>query len=356
MSKNFNWRTDEEFDWDEEEIKAPAPRKPVAWQRPALFLGALLILAGAAYLVTRRVGEQVDAAASDIAVDVLSSYDLLLRAAGSGDRELFVTVLSGRDPGWTEAQKMLLDAGQVFGRDTFALRLDREGLLDNRPVAENVILSSDFTAAEVTFRVPYDAQVGNGLTVPMILEQTQIYRRGNDQRWLLSPPLDEFWGTWELIAGQRLRVRYPTRDEALATRLAADLDSRLGAMCGLPGVICPVDLRVELRLGEQPGTLLTGLDKETQLAGGPSFNLAAPSLVGTPVDEAGYQALLRGYANHVVSALLTRYSGYECCDHPLFYQALLDFQLSQLAVQPWPLSAAGLQHAAEHGAAGVAHV
>ena len=339
MANNFNWRTDEEFDWDEEEITAaPRQRAPLAWQRPARILAVLLLVGAAVFLVTRRAREQVDETTAEVNEDVLSSFDLLLRATEKADRELFLTLLSGRDAGWTEAQKMLLDSGLIFGRQTFNLQLDRAGLDENRPVAENITLSSDFTAAEVTFRAPYAAEVGNGLSVPIVLEQTQVYRRGNDQRWLLSPPLEDFWGAWATIAGQRLRVRYPLRDEALATRLAADLDSRLGAMCRLPGVVCPVDLRVELRLGEEPGTLLTGLDKETQIAGGPSFNLPAPTLVGIPVDEAGYQALLRGYAGHIVSALLTGYSGYECCDHPLFYQALLDFQLNQLAIQAWPLA------------------
>ena len=68
--------------------------------------------------------------------------------------------------------------------------------------------------------------------------------------------------------------------------------------------------------------------------------MPAPTLVGLPLDDAGYQALFRGYASQLVTALISRFVDYDCCRQLPFYQALVDYQLNQLSLKPWPVTAA----------------
>jgi hypothetical protein len=180
-----------------------------------------------------------------------------------------------------------------------------------------------------------------------VLRQTTIYRRG-DARWLLSPPLDEFWGEWITSQGDYLNLIYPARDEAIAERLAADLDNEIGRLCEtLTDINCSADLRLTMRLDTDPATLAVMSRRLGALRRARErediLELPTPTLVGIPIEghsprgEAAYEALRDGYAPHLLGAVVAQAIGWQCCDDALLFSILLDYQLSELGHAEWPV-------------------
>lgn len=347
MSNNFEWQTEEEVVWEDlppvEEESTAGQQRP--WRLIILILAALVV-AGA--VVWREVDQQVDQAATMAEANVLSSHRLVRQAALRQDADLFFSLLSGRIPMWTDAQQALLQRGLFLDRTPFGLQLladpeepasDDMGDLSTQDLGVvNVDISPDLNSAEVLFEQQY-ALVGEGtVTKTVTLQQTAVYRRGS-QRWLLSPPESDFWGQWRTLEEPRLTLAYPTRDEAIAERLAPDLARGLDEACQtLEDLVCPADLHLQVRLEDDPASLAQTADPTELLSNGLRLQLPAPTLVGLPTDEAGYEALLDGYTAQLVSAVVTELVGWDCCRHVLFYQALLDYQLHQLGLRPWPVT------------------
>jgi hypothetical protein len=340
---NFDWQTDEEDRWEEPEAAAePAAEERSRFlSRRWLATGIVLLLAvGIGSLLYWQLKVRVDQGAKRVEEDVLATFTLVRSIAKDGDRELFVSVLSGRDPGWTSIQKDLMDAGALFDRSAFGFQSDGA-----EPAIVSVELSPDLMEAAVTSEEGYTIDVGNGVTESVRLQQTTVFRLGG-QRWLLAPPENDFWGDWAVYEGTWLRLTYPERDAAIGERLGFDLDEKLGQMCSaLPGLLCP-PVPFHVHLDRSPAGFLALVNRPAFWAEG-RIILPAPALVGLPLDEAGYQALYRGYAALVVSAAVTHLVEWPCCQHALFYEALLDKQLNQLGLRPWPLTAAGYETADE---------
>ena len=330
MPTKLDWQTEDETAWEEEpavaDTAAPQPR----W---LLLMGAVvvLLLGSFGWMLYRQANQRVAAAMQAAETEVLSSHRLVRQAMAQGDLELFRVLLSARDRSWARAQEDLLAAGFLFAPTPFGFQTQAAGFSDPA-----VTLSPDLSAAEVRFAQPYTAE---GSETTVTLQHTAVYRRGA-QRWLLSPPGPDFWGEQMDQAGDRLTLVYPQRDEALARRLFIDLEARLVEMCRLLADLnCPPDLHVTVRLEyETPTVLALPAEPIRPLVFGNNLRLGlpAPTLVGLPQDESTYQALFRGYARHVVTAVITQLVGYDCCRHGLVYQALLDRQLSQLRLRPWP--------------------
>ena len=330
MPTKLDWQTEDETVWEEEPAVAATAAPRSRW--PLLVVAVVvLLLGGFAWTFYRQANQRVAAAMQAAETDVLSSHRLVRQAIARGDLELFRVLLSARDRAWARAQEDLLAAGYLFaptplGFQTRAAELDEPA----------VTLSPDLSAAEVLFAQPYAAE---GSETTVTLQHTAVYRRGA-QRWLLSPPDSAFWGEQMYQTGNRLTLVYPQRDETLARRLFTDLEARLVEMCrALADLNCPPDLHVTVRLEyETPTVLALPAEPIRPLVFGSNLRLGLPAatLVGLPLDEVGYQALFRGYAQYIVTAVITQLVGYDCCRHGLVYQALLDKQLSQLRLRPWP--------------------
>lgn len=338
---NFDWQTDEEDRWEEPEVTAESDvtERPYARSRHWLATGLVLLVAvGIGSLLYWQLKVRVDQGAKRVEEDVLATFTLVHSIAQGQDRELFVSVLSGRDPNWTSLQKELMDAGALFDRSAFGFQSDGA-----EPTIVSVELSPDLMEATVTSEEGYTIDVGNRVTESVRLQQTTVFRLGG-QRWLLAPPENDFWGDWAVYEGARLRLTYPERDAEIGERLALDLDEKLGQMCSaLPGLFCP-PVPFHVHLDRSPAGFLALVDRPAFWAEG-QIVLPAPTLVGLPLDEAGYQALYRGYAAVIVSAAITHLVEWQCCHHALFYEALLDKQLNQLGLRPWPLTAGGYETA-----------
>ncbi len=337
---NFNWQTEDDVLWDDE---TAAEETAVSRRRPwftFIIIVAAVITAGV--VIYRQVNERIETATGSVKSDILASQNLIQQAGRQVDVELFQTLLSGRDPAWADLQGELVAQGWLFERAALGLRwqppqapltlADLTG--DRAPVV--IDLNPELSAAELHFNQVYEIEIGNGLTKTVTLRQTAVYRRGT-QRWLYSPPKDAFWGAYTTNAGSVLTLAYPERDAAVAARLAVDLDAKLNEMCRtVIDIICPDDLRIHLRFDNNSESLMDAAAPLFVSSSGLQIKLPAPTLVGLPLDEAGYQALFRGYAAQVVTAVITNLAAYQCCDHVAFYQALLDYQLDRLGLRPFP--------------------
>lgn len=357
MSANFDWQTDEDQrrpqgGWDdpiEEPPPTRGPRRRTPW-RLLVVTGALLVAVAA--LVWWRVDQRIDATMEAVRTDVIASHNVVQRAAADGDEEIFRSFLSGRDPAWTAAQVHVFEHALFADRSPFGLRPAEESLpaviappgeeAAAGEQAASIELSPDLNEAIVTIDQPF--QTEDGATV--VLQQTSVYRRG-DRRWLLAPPLDEYWGDWQTSEGERLSLIYPQRDEALGQRLAADLDSEIERMCAtLDGIDCSADLYLTVRLDVDPealaalarplGALRRARENEDIL------ELPAPTLVGLPAgtdaeQETAYAALRDGYARHILSAAIAQATSWRCCDAELLFQMLLEYQFGELGLMRWPV-------------------
>ncbi len=339
----FDWRTDGEDTWDEQADygNAPAPKRSRrSW---LLLIPALLGLAVSVNVISRRVDERVEAATANVTADVLSTMNLVRTAVLSDDGEIFHSMLSGRDKSWTEAQQTMFDQGILLDRTFLGLSAVQDAaslaqLKAGDPTISSIEVSPELAEAIVTTLMPYQVIDARGESSQIELGQVSVLRRGG-QRWLVSPPLGEFWGPRLRTTGNRITLDYPDREKGTAERLARDLDDKLDEMCReLPELGCDDDFRVLLRLTTSPESLISAADLRSRFEQSASLTLPAVTLIGVPVDEAGYQALLRAYSARVVAAAISSLVNWECCIRGLFFAALTDYELSLLDIQPWPVT------------------
>jgi len=344
MSEKFDWQAEDDVVWEElpaEEEVQQTSRKRRRW--PILLL-IVLLLAGATVVILRQVNRRVETNNEAMRADILSSRNLLQIAQAEQDEELFFSILSGRDSDWTAAQQDLFQAGLLQDRTPFGLQsqADLNTVLASENDSLNITFSPDMLQAEMISEQPFTISIGSGLTETVTLQETSVYRLGRE-RWLLAPPEGDFWGSRESLQGAQLRISFPTRDVDLVNRLLPDLERKMDEMCRtLVDIECPTGRPVEIQFSTDPATLAaTALPQAARQTNNTlRVTLPAPTLVGIPVDEAGYQALFRGYASQLVTALISRFVGYTCCQQLPFYQALVNYQLDQLSLKPWPVTAA----------------
>ncbi|HFQ93330.1 MAG TPA: hypothetical protein ENK32_04940 [Anaerolineae bacterium] len=325
---SFEWQTEE----DDQQGKiplTPAPETAVSPRKSRWLLwGALLILIIlAGWRVYRQADARTETAVSQTKSDVLSSHQLIAKAAQEQDRSLLISLLSGRDDSWADAQTALGEQGLLFDRPQFGLawQPDATG-------TPEINLNAQLDAAEISFPVTYALPDGRTIT----LQQTAVYRRG-DQRWLLSPPEDDFWGAEQTTETANVSLTYPERDAETAARLADTLQTTLDKLCQLPDANCPHNWQLPIQLSTDPDSLRQTAGWRALFAAGPELILPAPTLAGQPLDEAGYDTLANGYATLLATAVLANLTGYHCCDQELLFQALLDWQLNELGLKTWPL-------------------
>ncbi len=329
MSK-FDWQTEE--DWEELTLPPEAPKetRPRRWR---WLVGLLMVLGLAAYFIYNQVEQRVEVATNTVEQDILSSLELLERANQEQDIELVNGILSGRDPAWTDIQRDLVRNSLLFDRTPFGFTLV------GGPEVMTTELAPDLLSAELSLHSNYAIAIGNGLTETITLEQLAVFRKGA-RTWLYAPPDEEFWGDMESVSGSFITVRYPTRDEDISRRLANDLERKIGELCAnmaFNEINCQGGARVDLTFANHSAGLVMANDAELWLQAGRELILPAPTLIGLPINEAGYQALYRGYAMVVLQAFVGERTGWQCCERGLLVQALLDRQFATLALKPWPL-------------------
>jgi hypothetical protein len=267
-----------------------------------------------------------------VETDILTSQDLVLRAAQKVDPEVLVSVLSGREAEWTESIITLLDKELLFDRRQFGLSWNKE----IQPSDLDLSVSPELKRAEVRFLLSYSMASQGEEFESIGLQQTAVYRTSND-RWLLSPPTEDFWGDRTVAAGHYVSVEFPDRDAEIGRRLASDLEAILGSACTTTGGLnCPEEYQLSIILSTDPQVMVDMARPTARFEAGSELTLPTPTLMGLPVDETGYRALQRAYVVPAVTRMINDLSDWECCDQALVYGALLDLQLSQLGIQVWP--------------------
>jgi hypothetical protein len=223
----------------------------------------------------------------------------------------------------------VVENGGFVDRSSFGL--SKLANSDPESAIVEVTLAPDLTSAELVTQRPYAIDVGNGVTETVILEQTAVYRLGPN-RWLLAPPEEAFWGETMTSNGRYLTLTYPERDAEIGRRLALDLDRKLIEMCSqLRDILCPLAMRVTVDLTGDPESLILYEPATLDLA------LPTPTILGMPKDEVGYESVMRGYAQRVVTAAIGHLVEYECCEHSPIYYTLLSLEWQQLGlISPIP--------------------
>jgi hypothetical protein len=327
---SFNWDTEENWDEIPTTEKPPTPKKRSLLPYIILLLVVFLI---AGWIMTRQLQERVEEVDADVIGDVTSSWQLVRQAHGSGDVELFVTLLSGRDADWATNQQLMFNEGVLFERDGLGLGWQSE--------ASQVIsatTSPDLIETTLLVAENYTVEIGNGVTETVQLHHHEVYRLGQE-RWLFAPPTDEVDSTLLRWESRYVTVEYPAEDGVLGEKLGQDLDAKIQEVCGrldrATGSFSCDNFQTTVRLVLEPSVLWEDRNRVDGV-----FLMPAFSLIGMPADEKAYQAIFRAHAQPILSRLLTDASGYTCCQQQQLFEALLDRQLAQLGVKPATLTTA----------------
>lgn len=335
MSTDFNWQTEDEK-WGEEPILTDERERPKRrWWPRALI--ALLIVIGLGVLAYRQVRQQLDAAVARTEADVRRTHELVLQAADRNDRDLLTSMVSGRDQAWLNDLLELTEEGLLYNPTPLGFHVQNGGAGQYE-----FELSADLTEAEVETTRQFTVQSLRGVSETVLLKQSAIYRQGQD-RWLYSPPQEPeaYWQGSVTDEGRFLTITYPMRDAEAVEPLFEYLDEKLVQMCTeLEDFRCPDNFRVEVELSTDLQVQIPLLDNRNLFIDQPTLILPTLTLVGLPVDEAGRDAIYRGYAEHVIRAGMIRALEWECCERGIYFRALLDYQLEELGVRPYPMTPA----------------
>lgn len=331
MSQNFDWYSEEDGRWQAE--PPPPPPKPALPRWPFLLgIAAVLIIAGA-LLIYRQAAERAREIEAAVSADVLAAHTFMRNAAADKDSDLFRVGLSGRIPEWAETQTTLMRLGRLWEREPSGLTFLPDEAATDLSAAPEIFIHPDLSAAEVMYTLPY--RVDDEKT---LLRHTAVYRRG-DGRWLYAPPDDDFWGGQVTNRGMHLTLVYRQRDAELIEKLARDLDRIMLRLCtNSPALQCITDGYMQVFFSTEPASLIAMFDLRAVVQSGRQLTLPTPTLFGLPVDETGYQALLRGYATYIALALTADLTDYNCCRGGLLFRALVDWQLYQAGLNTWPMT------------------
>jgi hypothetical protein len=337
---NFEWQQGDEGDWDVPESQ-PTPDTPKSKRRLAILAIMVLASFAAGFVIYRQVNNQLQQTETAVQSDILASHNLVQTAASSQDKELLLSVLSGRMPSWTDAQQEVLSAGVLFDRTPWGLPSASYSPMSltiaDLEADAHLSLSPDLREAELHFPLTYQFATATGISETVVLSQTAVYRQGQ-RNWLLSPPDSEFWGTWQTDAGERLTLIYSERDADLAAELAFDLEGLIQQICEEPDLpACAEDASYTIRLDTHPESLIEGVDSR-YLDDQPYLKMPSPTLLGMPVDDLGYDALVRAYSVPLATAVIADLFDWECCRHAPIFQVLVDYQLDLMGIQPWPVT------------------
>ncbi|MFW6096810.1 MAG: hypothetical protein ACOC9Z_01980 [Chloroflexota bacterium] len=334
---NFDWRTDEEQGWDRPQAVDPRPpadesawrtvrrRARSSWR---IVLGLVFFLAATTTVGVRALALRVQAAEDAVREEVHAAHGLVYDAARNGDEELFVSMLGG-DRSWRQAQESAFLQHTLLGRSTMGL----EWQLDVEPVTE-IKLSPDLQQALVTGTVPYKGYVGGDGLQPVMLQHVWRYENDGTQ-WRLAPHAEDFWRGWVTVDSEHLQTVMPRRDEALVEQLNEDIGAQIGPICDVLGR-CPQPFRLHLRFEQNSETLHTPSTWITAPRDRLTLALPAPSLLGMPVDETAYRALVNGYLRIIVNELLNSFVLRDPASSDPFREALHREIAAELDLAKWP--------------------
>jgi hypothetical protein len=324
MDVEYNWEIEGYL--DRPVASGPVPEQPAGrrWPYVLALLGVLIVAAMLTWYQVNALRIEAEVVAIR---EVERNFDLALTAITEDDEEVFPLVLPGSELNWTTVQRRLFRDSALFARAPF-------GLLQTSAGQEivNTELSPDLAQAVVLSTQTYEIvppmePAGAQPAKPVTLQFTTLLEKEGGQ-WSWQAPNDSFWGARQTIETGRLIIDYPQRDAELIQRLAADLDAEVDHICAqLAMIACPEGPVLTLQMSVDPAVFMP--PPETSFMRGEQEELIvpAPTLMGLSVDEAGYQAVRRGYAAHVAAAMVKNIIGWECSNPITLYLAAQEGRL-----------------------------
>jgi hypothetical protein len=317
----IDWHTDDEVDWeslDQLDESGSVFHAPHLSQKHWLFISfSLVILFSFGGLIYWQLHLRSQETAVQIKTELLTLHQTAWQTAVATDIDLFSLFLNPTDRRWFLTQRVLLRENLYTHRAPMGIWLD-ETAVSNPPLLDpsTVWLSADLQTARVKMILPYLTQNQEGELIPITLVQSAVYQQSNS-RWQQVPAetIASFWGRTIINrGGEKITLIYPDRDKQLGRQLLRDLDQFILQLCSSPRLHCTENLHMRLYLSPENDSMLhlardvSALKIQTYSAvkNQTIYELAlpAPTLVGIPVDEAGYEALLNGYASWAGLALI----------------------------------------------------
>jgi hypothetical protein len=339
----FDWKVDEEAEWDEPQRPSPS-LPPTRRSNRRLWTATAVILILAAALFYTRLDRQVAQTHVDLTEEVTAAFLLLWQADRQGDADLFAQLRHDTSiNAWRTEIDRIFDLGLLFDRATLGFTLT-----GTEPEIVDITFSPDWQTAVLTAQIAYDTAY---VPDPIHLYYPLFYER-IDGRWLLVPPSADYWGDTVRANDQSLTALYPQADEEIAGRLLTDLAATVTDACKQMAQMdqlrgCPADLVVNLRLQSRPGSLESLLLTVTQdrvrfqrqghsLVRPVSFDLNLPTLtlLGVAGDEVAYTAVQAALSYWLLATVLT--AQVDDDQLPIMRQVWLEHQLEQLGLSPGP--------------------
>jgi hypothetical protein len=331
MPAQIDWKAEDEGNWRaiEPEIQPASGGRRPRWTVRNILL-ALTVVAALAALIVSQLNHFVQSNARRAERELLAAHDLVISAATEGDVDLLRQLTVDRAPEWTAAELLLAESGLWLDRAPLGLHVVNDG---SRPQAA-VSLDPALSQALITVTMSYQVGDGDIRAQAIRLQQTFIYRHV-DERWLLSPPPSEYWGSRESSGGRYLAMSYPEKDAETGRRLAADLEAVLGQAClTVERLNCEPDGRLAIDLVADPALIADLADPAWPLHSGRAIRLPTPTVIGLPQDEPAYRVLYYAYARLVVLRLISQQTALDESEQPLLALSLLSVILRQMGLQP----------------------
>ena len=329
---NFEWQTEENDNFWQESPKPPKPKNQ-AWIGWAILFFVLAALGAGGWWLYQKVTSEVDQISKQTDQEIRNSFNLLYDVAEKKDSDLFNTLLSGRDQGWTAVQQQLMISDGLLNRSVLGF-----DLASPYPQIAKLSVSPSLLSAEITAIVSYTVFVGNNISETVQLELPVVYRKG-DVRWLYAPPEPDFWGEPVEISEGKISSLAPTRDLKLATELTSDLSDIMSQFCqNDPNFPCWSQIGLEFTTDPQIMLNWSRYPVSAESLARPK--LPTPSLVGIPTNKAGHQMLLNSYAEQLFTPYLAHIAGYpsNVSDKDFFFTNIIEYQWVKLGLRASPLS------------------
>lgn len=330
----FDWQTEDDLDWQDESPQPDSPNRG-RWPRVVMVLLGIVAVGVAGWFGYARLQSTAAEVAETTDSEIRATAQLLFQSAESADIDIFNALLSGRDREWTSIQQRLVGDNGLLQREKFGLTLE-----NTQPSFGDIELSPDLLSAETVANVEYSIHVGNGVTETVVLQQPFIFRKGST-RWLYAPPESpaQYWGGVAQIETKTFKTLAPNRDEELVQRIVNDLELLKSQLCDPSRQLnCPDNLQTGVIFSTQLEDFIDLRQQPNDDLRATSVTVPTPSLVGLPLDETSYNALLNGYADHILTPLIFDLTGYRCCERVPFVRALLDWVFVDLGIMAPPLT------------------
>ncbi len=345
QTPDFEWQTGEQQDWDElrhldEGDEKDSPQRPWRWLLLILVIFGLLA-AGVYWLLDRRADRSTQVIKDELA----ATHQLLIEAEQSQDYELFSSLISDQEQYWFNTQAQLWSLNLFWERTVLGLEPINEDLAGDANL--QIVTEPNLQRATISQTRSFTTRSDSR---PFMLERVFLYKQSDDGWRLIRLDGSEFWGGWESQTGKILSLVYPQRDAETGRRLFPFLDELVNDYCARSAVNCPKNFELELKLDRREESLLRiseGYFSARILVrdGKGTVTLPAPTLVGRPLDDPGYEALAQGYAAWLGAVLVNNFAVINQVVDPAIVSELLASRGLEPpplpnANMPWPVTAA----------------